>query len=295
MAMAASFGASHAWAQSVEPRAYSPAPTGTNFIVLGATEANGALPIDPALPLSDIDLKVHGVLGAYARSFSLFGKSAKFDVIAPYGWLTGKATYQGEPIERKVDGFSDPLARVSILFHGAPAMSAAEFRTYRQKLAIGASVQVSVPVGQYDPDRLLNLGTNRWAVKPELGASQAWGPWVVEGAAGVTFFGENDDFFGGHKRSQKPIYSVQAHFIRNIVPGAWVAANLTWFGGGETSVDGEDDHNLQSNWRAGLTAAVPLNRSFSLKANASTGVSARTGNNFDLYGIALQYRWAGGS
>ena len=281
-------------AQSIEPRAYSPAPGGTNFVVLAYSEAHGQIPTDPALPLSDIHLKISGPWMGYARSLGLFGKSAKLDLILPYGELKGTATFRGEPVEREVRGFSDPLARLTILFHGAPAMNAQEFVAYRQDLLLGASVQVAIPVGQYDKEKLLNLGGNRWVIKPELGASKAWGRWIAEGAAGVTFYGDNNDFLGNHRRSQKPIYSAQGHVIYNLKPGMWLAANLSWFGGGRTSIDGVSDKNLQKNWRAGLIVAAPLDRRFSLKANASTGVSARTGNNYDLYGIALQYRWGGG-
>ena len=280
--------------QSIEPRAYSPAPVGTNFAIVAYSESRGAIPSDPALPLSDIDLKVRAILLAYARSFDLFGKSAKFDIIVPAADLNGTATFHGDPVERNVQGISDPLARVTILFHGAPAMSPAEFRSYRQDLLLGASVQVSIPVGQYDPERLLNLGGNRWTIKPELGAAKTWGRWTVEAAAGATFYTANNDFFGGHERKQKPIYSAQGHVIYNLSPGAWIAANLSWFGGGRTSIDGIEDDNLQHNWRAGMIVAAPLNRRVSLKANASTGVSTRTGNNFDLFGVGMQYRWGAG-
>jgi hypothetical protein len=288
-------GASSAFAQSIEPRAYSPAPVGTNFVIVAYSESRGAIPIDPALPLSDIDLKVRAALLAYARSLNLFGKSAKFDLIVPVARLKGSATYFGDLVERDVSGISDPLARVTILFHGAPAMSPVEFRQYKQDLLLGASVQVSIPTGQYDGERLLNIGSNRWAIRPELGASKTWGRWTVESAVGAIFFTANDDFFGERKREQKPIYTVQGHVIYNLAPGTWVALDLNWFGGGRTTIDGVDDDNLQKNWRAGAVVAVPLNRQFSLKANASTGVSTRTGNSFDLFGIALQYRWGAGT
>ncbi len=293
--LVSSFGEMPAVAQSIEPRAYSAAPVGTNFAIVAYSEAHGALPVDTALPLSDIDLEVRSVFIGFARSLDLWGRSGKVDFIIPYGKLAGDAVYKGEPVERRVSGFGDAAARLTILLHGAPAMAPAEFRTYRQDLLVGASVQLFIPTGQYDDERLLNLGTNRWAIKPELGVSKAWGRWTLEGAAGATFFGANERFFGDRKRSQKPIYSGQAHLICNLSPGTWVAANLSWFAGGRTSVDGVDDSNLQNNWRAGVIGAVPLNRRFSLKANASKGVSARTGNNFDLYGIALQYRWGAGS
>ena len=281
-------------AQSIEPHAYTPAPVGTNFVVLAAAKAHGPLETDPALPLSDIDLDVKGLLLGYSRAIDLWGKSAKIDFVAPYGELTGKATFLGAPVERQVTGFSDPAARVTILFHGAPAMTLPQFLAYRQDLLIGASVQLSMPIGKYDPDKVLNLGAHRWSVKPELGVSKRWGNLILETATGVTFFGANDEFLGDHRRTQKPIYSAQAHAIYEIGPGAWVAANLSYFTGGVSSIDGVAKGGLQRNWRAGLIAAMPLSRRFSVKVNGSKGVSQRTGEKFNLYGIALQYRWGAG-
>ena len=72
-----------------------------------------------------------------------------------------------------------------------------------------------MPLGQYDSDKLVNLGTNRWSVKPELGISKVWGPLTLEAAAGVTFYTTNDDFFGGKRREQEPLYSIQGHLIYN--------------------------------------------------------------------------------
>ena len=165
-----------------------------NFAIVAYSESHGAIPVDPALPLSDIDLEVRALLLAYARSFGLFGKSAKFDIIVPAAKLNGTATFHGDPVGRNITGLSDPLVRVTVLFHGAPAMSAAEFRSYRQDLLLGASVQVSVPAGQYDHDRLLNLGGHRWAIKPELGAAKTLGRWTIEAAAGATFYTANKAF-----------------------------------------------------------------------------------------------------
>jgi hypothetical protein len=280
--------------QALEPRTYSPGPVGLNFLVLGVTDSEGGLSIDPALPVSDADLSVQNAVLGCARTIDLFGTSGKIDAVLPYGRLSGSAIYQGERIERRVDGFGDPLLRLSALLHGAPALSPAEFKHYRQHLVVGTSVQVSVPVGQYDGTRVLNLGAHRWFVKPEVGVSQVFGRWSVELTGAATVYGPNRDFFGGHRRTQTPLYAAQTHIVYSLRSGIWAALDATWFGGGATSVDGGAERNLQRNWRLGLTAAVPVNRRISLKANASTGVSARTGNDFNLFGLALQYRWGAG-
>ena len=60
------------------------------------------------------------------------------------------------------------------------------------------------------------------------------------------------------------------------------------------TLNGTQRNDLQQNWRFGATLAIPVNAYNSIKLYASSGVSARTGNNFDLIGIAWQYRWGGG-
>jgi hypothetical protein len=220
--------------------------------------------------------------------------SGKFDIIVPYASLSGSANYAGQPVQRSVDGFANSAVRLSANLLGAPALTLKDFGAYRQDLIVGVSVQLGVPASQYDPSRLLNIGTNRWSLKPEVGISKAIGNWTVEGQAAVTFYGDNRDFFGGSTRSQDPLYALQGHVIHNFSSGVWASFDLTYFAGGRTSIDGLPKNDLQQNWRVGATLALPVDRRNSIKLAASSGVSARTGNNFDLFAIAWQYRWGGG-
>lgn len=281
-------------AQEIEPRAYSNAPVGVNFLIAGYAYTQGGLAFDPASPLKDPNLTTSSAVLACARALDLWGLSGKFDAIVPYTWLSGSALFAGAPVQREVDGFADPRFRLSVNLYGAPALNLKEFAAYEQDLIVGASLQISVPWGQYDPSRLVNIGSNRWSFKPELGISKAMGPWTIEFAAAATLFTDNNDFFGGGTRSQDPLYSLQAHAIYNFRSGIWGSLDATYFTGGRTTIDGTRNGDLQQNWRAGGTLAIPVDRNHSIKLYASSGVSARTGNNYDLLGIAWQYRWGGG-
>ena len=281
-------------AQDIEPRSYSNAPVGVNFLIAGYAYTRGGLAFDSDLPISDVNLHTSSGLFAYARSLDVFGLSGKFDAIVPYTFLSGSAIYQDQAINRVVNGFTDSRFRLSVNLYGAPALSASEFRDYHQDLIVGASLQVSVPWGQYDASRVVNLGNNRWSFKPEIGISKALGPWTLEFQAAATLFTDNDNFYGGSRRSQDPLYSAQAHAIYGFPSGVWTSVDATYFTGGRTTVDGSLDNNLQQNWRVGATLAMPVDRRNSVKLYASSGVSARTGNNFDLIGVAWQYRWGGG-
>ena len=115
-------------AQSIEPRSYSNAPVGVNFLIGGYAYTRGGISFDPSLPIIDPKLKTSSAVAAYARTLDLWGTSGKFDVIVPYTWLSGSATYQGAPVQREVNGFGDPLLRLSVNFYGAPALTLPEFR-----------------------------------------------------------------------------------------------------------------------------------------------------------------------
>ncbi len=283
-----------AHAQTIEPRSYSNLPVGTNFLLGGFAYTRGGVSFDPSLPITDPKLTTSTAVLGYARGLDVWGKSGKFDVVVPYTWLSGSALYQGAPVRREVDGFGDPLVRLSVNFFGAPALTAQEFRSYRQNVILGASLQVSVPVGQYDDTRLINLGTNRWHFRPEVGASKALGPWILELKGAVSFFTTNEDFFNGNRRSQDPLYSLQGNAIYNFRGGMWGSLDATYFAGGRTTVNDTLSDDRQENWRVGGTFAFPVNARNSLKLYASSGVSARTGNSFDLIGLLWQYRWGAG-
>jgi hypothetical protein len=173
-------------------------------------------------------------------------------------------------------------------------MGLAQFRSYRQDLIVGVSLQVGVPLGQYDPDRLVNLGTNRWMFRPEVGASKRLGSVIAEAALGAAFFTTNDDHFGGRRREQDPIVSAQLHLIFEFAGASWLALNATYYAGGRTTLDGVTQNNELGNSRVGATFALPLDRHHSIKLHASDGTSVRAGDDFTTFGVAWQYRWGAG-
>lgn len=288
------FTASQAHAGEIEPRAYMNTPVGINFLLAGYVYSDGGLSTAGSSPIKDAQLTLNTGIFAYARSLDVWGKSGKFDVIMAYSELSGSAMVAGQPRERNVSGLNDPRFRFSVNFYGAPALSVQEFENYQQDLIIGASVQVSAPLGQYDGDKLVNLGNNRWFVKPDIGISKAWGGLSLELSTGVYFYSRNDDFFGGKTLDQDPLFTAQAHVTYSLGRGIWAALSFNHDYGGRTTVNGVHGDDLQQNSRVGLTLALPVNRNNSIKLYANTGTHTSTGTDFDLIGIVWQYRWGAG-
>jgi hypothetical protein len=285
--------AGSAAAQDLEPRAYANTPVGMNFAIAGYAYSSGDVATDSAV-LEDGNVRINAALLAYARSLDVLGCSGKVDVILPYAWEEGTASFMGEPAERSVRGHGDPRVRFSVNFYGAPALSLEEFAAYEQDLIAGASLQIVAPLGQYEQDKLLNVGTNRWTFRPQIGVSKRFDPLIVELSLTGSFYTDNHDFFDGHEREQDPVYSGQVHVIYAFRSGLWGSVDYTYYRGGKVQVDGVGSDDLQSNSRLGATLAVPLNKHNSLKLFASRGVSVRYGGDYDTIGVAWQVRWGGG-
>jgi len=200
------------------------------------------------------------------------------------GSVAGKLEGVPQAVDRY--GLADPSLKLAVNLTSAPALSLSEFASYKQRTIVGASLQVTAPVGQYDPAKPVNIGTNRWSLKPEIGVSHTLGHWMLEAALGTTFFTDNDEYLGNKTREQAPLYATQLHVVYNFRFGMWAALDGTYYTGGRTTVDGQKRDDLQGNWRWGATFALPVNRYNSVKLYAHTGVFTRTGTDFAVAGVA---------
>jgi hypothetical protein len=173
-------------AQQLEPRAYTNLPVGLNFLLAGYAHSQGDVLLDPSLPITNAGAKVDILILGYLRSLDLWGKSGSVGLVLPRAWISARGDLEGQPSSATRSGMADPELRLSINFLGAPALSAEEFREYRQDTIVGTSLVVTAPWGQYDGTKLVNIGTNRWTFRPQIGVSQALGQWVLEGNFGVS-------------------------------------------------------------------------------------------------------------
>lgn len=294
IALAALLFCSGARAQDLEPRAYSNSPTGLSFIIVGYSNAKGAVLADPSLPLDNVSNDSHIGTLALVTTLNVLGKSAKIDMAFPFGSLLANGLLDGVPRERYVLGFGDPAFRFSMNFIGAPALTAAEFKNYHQNFILGASLRIVAPLGQYDDAKLINIGSNRWSFKPEIGLSKALGPWTIELKPAVTFYTDNGNFFGGHTRQQAPLFSAVAGVSYTFTPGCWLSVDATHYKGGRTTIDDLENLDQQEGTRIGATFALPVTRNHSVKFYASTGYNSHHEHDFQTFGIAWQYRWGAG-
>ncbi len=282
-----------ATAQELEPRAYSPSPTGANFVALVFQQVSGSVLFDPSLPLTDVHTDLHGPGIGLGRTFGILGRQALVTAALPYAWGTVEGQVFEETRSVTRSGLADLRLKFAFNLHGSPALTPQEFAKRRTRgLIVGTSLAVVAPTGQYDKTKLVNLGTNRWAFKPELGISYPWKKWYFDVYTGVWLFTENNSFFPGDtRRRQDPLPTIQAHASYTIRPRLWLAADATWYGGGATHVNDGPPTGRLSNTRLGVTLSLPIGKSQSLKIGYSKGAAVRSGQDFSALGVAWQFLW----
>jgi hypothetical protein len=210
------------FAQELEARTYTNTPTGVNFISVGYLHSQGNVLIDPALPIEGLDGSVNLGFLRYTRSLGLFGNSSKLKVLVPFTSGDWRGELEGVPQSRSATGAGDLRLTLEVNFLGAPALSTKEFSNFKPRTIVGGSVRIIAPTGEYDETKLINLGSNRWAFRPEFGASRVFGHWDLTIAGAAWFYTDNDEFFGGSTLSQDPLYVIKGHAVYTVRPGFWV-------------------------------------------------------------------------
>ena len=275
-------------AQELEPRAYSANPIGVLFAGVAVIYSTGDVLLEPTSPISDVNAKVYiGTIGV-GGTFPLFGRTASLGVGLPYAWakVSGRIDEAARSVERT--GLADTRARFAVNLLGGRAMALPEFVRRTPSTTVGASLTVSVPTGQYFDDKLVNIGTNRWAFKPEIGVSHPSGPWTFELYGGGWFFTDNSSYLLDKTRAQHSILSLQSHVGYTIQPRLWITADVTYYAGGRVVIDGVPGSEREENARVGLTASLPVRKTNSLKVAWSRGAITRLGGNFSTWSIGWQ-------
>jgi hypothetical protein len=281
-------------AQDLTPRAYVITPSGSNAVILSFVLNKGDVLLDPSIPVTDSKAQFQLPILSYYHSFGFFGRSANVAFVLPYGYGHFEGTVLGHPAEASRSGLADGRIRLSVNLRGGRVMTLPEFAKYHERTVIGASLTVVVPTGQYDPAKLLNVGTNRWGFKPEIGISHRLGHWAFDGYAGAWLYTTNSNFFpGSNVRYQNPIASLEFHAGYYVRPRMWVSFDSNFWSGGSTVLDGVNKNDGARNSRLGGTAAIPITRHQSLKFSVSKGAIVRVGGDFTSVTAGWQYSWLG--
>lgn len=272
-------------AQELTPRLFWPAPKGTSVMVAGYAYSSGDVLFDLSIPIEDADSSINTGILAYGRTLDLWGRTTNFLVELPYSVGTTKGLLLGEPVRREFSDFGDLSVGLNVNLRGAPTMNREEFMAFRAnpRPIIGVGLKVQIPTGQYDSDRLVNVGSNRWAARLKLGTVMKLAPtWLLELSASTWFFGDDNDFING-KKEQEPIFAAETNIIKRIRPGLWASLDITYYRGGRQTIDGNPLRDIQSNVKIGGTLVVPFLKRHAIKIGYADGIITRFGNDFSQF------------
>lgn len=191
----------------------------------------------------------------------------------------------------------DPRLRLSVNLYGAPALAGSEFAQYRAEHAnntvVGASIATTVPLGKYCDDCLINIGNNRWSVRPQIGLVHTRGPWSFELTGSAFVFSDNTSFVDNIVLKQKTVYAAQTHVVYNFKPGLWASISTGYASGGGIHLDQTKTAFEVDNWVWAASLGVPVNKTQSIKL---TWLSGRTqnqvGRDSDNLLLSWSMRWA---
>jgi hypothetical protein len=288
-------------AQDLAPRAYVITPIHSNAITLAYSFSSGDVVFGNVLPITGASGDINLGVFTYYHALGILGRSANFTISLPYTVARFRGEVVGSNVSTYRSGMMDLLLRISVNIKGAPAMQAEQFRKWQQKTIVGASLKVLAPTGQYDPSKLINPGSNRWAFKPEIGVSRRQGHWLLDGYGALWLFTTNHDYFSHNQFStgrnnlvQAPIGAIEAHLSYDVKPRLWASLDGNFWYGGRTSKNGiESRPTLQANSRIGATCSLPVSKHQSLKFSYSRGARTRFGGNNQNVSLAWQYSWLG--
>ncbi|MDM9630273.1 transporter [Robiginitalea aurantiaca] len=241
----------NACSQDLEPRRWTPIPLGTHVLGAGYSYSSGDVFFDPLLEIEDVKVRAHSVVAKFVQPIKIANKLGTVSLLVPFSTADWTGLLSGDPAAVSRTGFADPRIRASLILTGPPAGNAAEIQKFRLENTVytsfGVSLAVSVPIGEYFEDKLINLGGNRFVFRPQAGMIHTWGEWSFELTGSVFMYTRNPDFFNNSERRQRPTYTLQSHLVKQFKKGAWLSLSAGYGFGGESIINGQAAGDFRSN------------------------------------------------
>jgi hypothetical protein len=283
------------YGQFSDPRTYANTPVDVNQVELDYAHATADSSLDTSLVIYGAHLELNEATVGYTRTFGIIDHSAWIKASVPFAYVSGSV--DGSGLSGSASGAGDASLQLTTLLLGGPALSAADFEKYAPTTTLGVSLTVSGPSGQYDPSRVLNLGSDRWSFKPEIGISHPFGPdqkWVLDGHFYTYFFTDNTEYHGKEVLRQEPLPGLEAHVSYNFTPELWTSLDANYSFRGTTFVDGVDQNNAQRNLTLGTETSWTLNSRNTVAFSFAKSVVHVNAPNFSEVTLKYFYTWGSG-
>ena len=273
-----------------EPRKWNHLPMDSSFIGGAYAYSEADIFLDPTLKLENVKMKKNTWAAKYIYNFEFLDKSARIDITQGYQRGRWTGLVDGTPASTRRSGWTDTFVRFATNLYGAPPLRGEKFAAYRSKMKsetiVGAGLVVRLPTGNYKEEKLINLGENRYAFRPQIGVVHTQGKWTGEITGEAEFYTKNDSFYNGNTLEQKTLFSTQAHLIRALSPGKWASVSMGYNYGGENTLNGVNKDDRRQNFGWALSYSFPINRQAGMKI-AYIGTRSKESTGFDSETLAF--------
>ncbi len=261
------------FSQGDGPKTMLMAPTNLNLFTPAYLNMSSNYNFAQDILIEGADITSDVIPVSFIRFMKIGNRFAEVWVTPVWGDVRGEVV--NPEITQKiptVQGFADPIVGMRIGLIGAPALTVEEFVKHEQGFQLYFYAGTTIPIGDYQQDRPVNLGTNRWAVR--LAAPMVLpfgkgehGAYFLEMTPSLMLYTKNDAPFGGTSRTQAPLAILETHLSKNLTKKFWVSLDTRSQQGGSTETDGHDDDNQISQISGGFTVGyqviAPLGLQFS--------------------------------
>jgi hypothetical protein len=283
------------YAQFAEARHYVNAPVGVNQLELAYAYAHSNASIDTELIVAGARFNLNQGTITYTRYFGFVHRVAWVEASVPVADLSGSVS--GTNVQGSTTGSGDSSYAVTALLKGGPALSADQFADYKPTTTVGVSLTISAPTGQYNPDKILNLGSHRWSFKPEMAVSHPFGAeqkWQCDVYAHAYFFTDNTSYRGREVLRQEPLPGLEGHISYLFVHNAWASIDTLYSFRGATVIDRVHQNDAQRNVTLGSEVNVSLSSRNSLVVQFEKALVHQNGPALTGFAVKYTYSWGRG-
>jgi hypothetical protein len=279
-------------AQFTDPRNYENTPIDTNQLEVSYTYVHANASIDASLVIAGARFNLNQGLVDYTRYFGLLHRMMWVEAAVPIANLSG--SIRGTKLQGSTTGTGDSSYTVAMLLKGGPALTEAQFVDYQPTTTLGVSLTTTAPTGFYQPNKILNLGSNRWSFKPEIALSHPFGPdekFEFDAYANTYFYTDNTSYRSKQVLMQKPLPGLEAHLSYSFNDVLWASLDARYSFHGTTFVDSTNQNNAQQNLIVGSEVNVALTARNSLLLKFSRAVVHQNGPSLTGFSLAYDYTW----
>jgi hypothetical protein len=258
-------------------------------------------------PNSDTSANI--VLAAYARHFTMpmlkrpsslsvavvgggISLDVNTDVLPPQFLPPGLASGS-----QSSSGFGDPSVQLDVnLFGTPPLISTVDLVNYEPTWTLDAAVMLAFPIGEYDSDKLVNIGQNRWYGRIALPFKyhfRVFDPGRMssfELTPSVWLFAENGDFMGETLKND-PLWQIEAHLTHDFTRSFFGSLDLLYRGGFQSEIDGVEVGDELDVGDLGFTLNYQITDNFTMRASYAYNLFGDSNLDNSLIRIQCVYAW----